>query len=232
MPDHASPQPSPRIRPWLVVVAALAVLLPAGWATAVTTALDVPATAGRPAARIPAVRSAGLRFPIAAVPMCEFLNNFGGYSKVNGGGGHQGVDIGATEGQDVYAVERGVVTLVDLDPAGAEGISVRFVSDTDVQYRYYHLSAVADGLAVGQRVSDGEVLGGVGDTGNATPGGHHLHFEVRPGAPYRTPVNPASLLAIPTSCRIYGTVTPVSTTTTSTTTTSTTTTSTTTVPGT
>lgn len=212
----------------MVLLAALAATVPAALAVATTSPLNEAATANRPAARIAAVHAPGLPFPIAASPMCEFFNNFGGYSKVNGGNGHQGVDIGATPEQDVFAVEAGVVTLVDLEPAGAEGISVRYVGDTDVQYRYYHLSSVVDGLTVGQRVAAGEVLGKVGDTGNATPGGHHLHFEIRPGAPYRTPVNPAPLLAIPTTCRIYGTVTTASPTTTSSTTTSSTTTSTTT----
>ncbi len=208
MPVHATPQPRRRAPLWLAAFAGLATLAPAAWATAVTSNLGVPATASSPAARLPTVRQPGLPFPIAATPMCEFFNNFGGYSKVNGGGGHQGVDIGATPEQDVFAVAAGRITLVDLEVTGAEGISVRYVSDTDVQYRYYHLSSVAEGVVVGARVAAGTVLGKVGDTGNATPGGHHLHFEIRPGAPYRTPVNPAPLLAIPTSCRIYGTVTP------------------------
>lgn len=168
--------------------------------------LTGPATAGVPAERIWPVRTGVLRFPIEPTPMCEFFNNYGGYSKVKGGGGHEGVDIGAEEGQAVYAVEDGELTEVDHDPAGPAGISLRFVSDTDVQYRYYHLSAITEGLEVGDRVRAGDVIGAVGDTGNATSGGHHLHFEVRPGAPYRTTVDPAPLLAIPEVCNIYGTI--------------------------
>lgn len=207
MPHHASPEPKPRPRLWWPALIGAAALAPALVASGLDSPLTGAATAGAPATRIWEVAaSGGLLFPIEPTPMCEFFNNFGGYSKVNGGSGHQGVDIGAEEGQDVFAVEPGVISEVDLDPAGPAGLSVRFVSDTDVQYRYYHLASITGGLAVGDRVSAGDVIGGVGDTGNATDGGHHLHFEVRPGTPYRTPVDPAPLLAIPEVCHIYGTV--------------------------
>ena len=65
--------------------------------------------------------------------------------------------------------------------SGASGIGWGLWSDTDTKYRYFHLDAIADGLAVGDRVVEGQLIGYVGDTGNATSGGWHLHFEVRPG---------------------------------------------------
>lgn len=51
--------------------------------------------------------------------------------------------------------------------------------------RYAHLSAAAEGLAVGDRVSAGQRIGRVGQTGTAT--GPNLHYEVRVGG---RPVDP------------------------------------------
>ena len=149
-----------------------------------------------------AVGGTGLLFPIDPLPVCEVFNNFGGYSKSLGAGGHQGVDIGARLGQEVYAVEDGVLYR-DFN-SSASGIGWGLWSDTDTRYRYYHLDAKADGLAVGDRVVTGQLIGYVGDTGNAVSGGWHLHFEVRPGPdPYATPVDPVPLLDIPGSCNVY-----------------------------
>lgn len=208
MPHHASPEPWRRPRPWkLAAVLALA-LVPATVASGLVPAFQGTAEVGTPAQRIWSTRSGGLLFPMEPAPMCEFLNNFGERRSTHV---HQGVDIGSTEGQAVYAVEDGVVSEVDPDPAGDAGIGVRLVSDSEVQYRYYHLSAIAGSLAAGQRVARGDVLGYTGDTGNPIDGAYHLHFEVRPkaasaGKPYDTPVDPAPLLAIPSRCRIYGTI--------------------------
>jgi murein DD-endopeptidase MepM/ murein hydrolase activator NlpD len=168
---------------------------------------DVPpigaaATAGTPAERV-LVTGPGVFFPMQSLPKCDVLNNFGGMSKTYGSGGHQGVDIGAALGQEVYAVEDGVLTRQLTDLASAPGNAWIMLGNTDTQYRYYHLSAFASGLTVGSTVRQGDVIGYVGDTGNATPGGYHLHFELRPGPEYKTPVDPVPLLAIPRNCTVY-----------------------------
>jgi murein DD-endopeptidase MepM/ murein hydrolase activator NlpD len=160
------------------------------------------AVAGTAAERI-IVTGPGLYFPLAPAPRCEVFNNFGGFSKVNGGGGHQGVDIGSTLGQAVYAVEDGVLVDQLTDLGSAAGYGWKLLADSDTQYRYYHLSAFADGVTEGSRVATGDVIGYAGDTGNATPGGYHLHFEVRPGPTHSTPVDPVPLLAIPQICNVY-----------------------------
>jgi len=164
--------------------------------------IDSAATAATPAERI-VVSGPGTFFPMNPVPRCDVLNNFGGMSKTFGSGGHQGVDIGATLGQEVYAVEDVVLTRQLTDLSTAPGNAWIMVGNTDTQYRYYHLSAFAPGLAVGSTVRIGQLIGYVGDTGNATPGGYHLHFELRPGPTYKTPVDPVPLLAIPRNCTVY-----------------------------
>jgi len=51
---------------------------------------------------------------------------------------------------------------------------------------YGHLSAYAKGLRVGQRVSQGDVIGYVGMTGLAT--GPHLHYEFRVNGTHQDPL--------------------------------------------
>ncbi len=141
--------------------------------------IDGAAEVGQTATRVH-VADEGLAFPIEPTPMCEVFNNFGGYSKAFGTGGHQGVDIGAQLGQEVYAVEDGILyrRLRQLVPRGSGGACgrtpTRSIATTTSTPR-------REGLEVGDRVTRGQLIGYVGDTGNATPGGWHLHFEVRPG---------------------------------------------------
>jgi murein DD-endopeptidase MepM/ murein hydrolase activator NlpD len=126
-------------------------------------------------------------------------NNFGANSKLYGAGAHEGVDISATVGQPVFAVEDGVLSKQLLNSSAAGfGWELRPAAG-DVRYRYYHLSAFADGVATGDTVVAGQLIGYVGDTGNPGAGNYHLHFEVRPG---NVPVDPVPLLPIPATCRV------------------------------
>jgi murein DD-endopeptidase MepM/ murein hydrolase activator NlpD len=89
---------------------------------------------------------------------------------------HEGVDIMAPHGAPVLAAadgeivrfwnsERGGVTVYQADESG------------QLVYYYAHLSAYADNLKEGDRVRQGDVIGYVGATGNATT--PHLHFEIQ-----------------------------------------------------
>jgi len=67
-------------------------------------------------------------------------------------------------------------------------------------YYYAHLSAYAPGLAEGQRVKRGQLIGLVGHSGDANPAGPHLHFAINQMAEgekwwHGTPINPYPLLA-------------------------------------
>jgi len=169
------------------------------------TSITAPGTVTTPAERI-VTTGDGILFPMDPRPRCLVFNNFGGDSKLYGSGSHQGVDIGADRGQAVFAVADGVL-VERLENTGAAGFGWRLISHAGDQYRYYHLDGFAEGVAEGDTVRAGQLIGYVGDTGNATPGGWHLHFEVRPGPqPSRgsaTPVDPVPLLDIPSVCTIY-----------------------------
>lgn len=201
--------PTRGVRSAVTVFSAI-VLIGAGSVTAVNT-IDDAGEVDTVAERI-VTTGDGLLFPIDPVPVCEVFNNFGGYSKTFGSGGHQGVDIGARIGQEVYAVDDGILEEQLFEASGSaagNGWKLRVWSPTDgeAQYRYYHLDGFADGLQEGDSVTRGQVIGYVGDTGNATPGGWHLHFEVRPGPALRygsqPAVDPVPLLDVPSICNVY-----------------------------
>lgn len=213
MHRHVSPDPLadevPRAdrrgahRRLVALAVATAAIVGATTAGAITNGIGDAATATVQAERV--VRpDEGLFFPIDPFPRCLVFNNFGGFSKTFGSGGHQGVDIGADLGQEVYAVADGVLYRQFTDLSSAAGLGWGLHADDDVKYRYYHLASFADGLVTGDRVVQGQLIGYVGDTGNATPGGWHLHFEIRPGPdPHNAPVDPVPLLGIPRTCTLY-----------------------------
>ncbi len=194
-----------RGRGWLIGASVLAVAVFGGTTVvrALASGIGDAATATMTAERV-VVSGNGVLFPMDPMPKCLVFNNFGGYSKTFGSGGHQGVDIGAEQGQKVYAVEDGVLYRQFTDLGAAAGLGWGLHGTSDTKYRYYHLAAFADGVVEGARVTKGQLIGYVGDTGNATPGGYHLHFEVRPPPdPHDKPVDPVPVLDIPRTCTIY-----------------------------
>ena len=92
---------------------------------------------------------------------------------------HQGNDIFATGGTPLYATSRGVIARKAVAVLG--GNKLWLVAADGTQYYYAHLSAYADGIEDGAVVEAGQVLGYVGDTGNARGTPPHLHFEIHPG---------------------------------------------------
>jgi len=106
--------------------------------------------------------------------------------------GHQGVDVMADFGTPLYAVERGIITRVGTDVLGGTKLWLKGQSGT--YYYYAHLQAYAEGMVEGALVNAGDVVGFVGDTGNAQGGAPHLHFQVHPGGGQA--VNPYGLLKV------------------------------------
>lgn len=116
----------------------------------------------------------GLLFPVPAVSRAAMSDGFG---ERRGRGTHHAVDILAPRHSPVVAVADGRVARLWRSAAG--GISIYQV-DRSGRYCYYyaHLQAYASGLAEGQEVMRGQVLGYVGTTGNAPPATPHLHFAI------------------------------------------------------
>jgi len=88
---------------------------------------------------------------------------------------HTGVDYAAAAGTPIAATAPGRVSFIGWRSGYGRVVEIAHGSDT--MTRYAHLSAVPEGLAIGNRVVAGETIGQVGETGTATA--PNLHYEVR-----------------------------------------------------
>ncbi|MBQ8296743.1 MAG: peptidoglycan DD-metalloendopeptidase family protein [Ruminococcus sp.] len=87
---------------------------------------------------------------------------------------HKGLDIAAAAGTDIYAAADGVVVSAGWNPGGY-GYFVMIDHLNGYQTVYGHCSVLF--ASEGQTVTRGQLIAGVGNTGNST--GNHCHFEVR-----------------------------------------------------
>ncbi|MDQ2649416.1 MAG: M23 family metallopeptidase [Actinomycetota bacterium] len=90
---------------------------------------------------------------------------------------HLGTDVFAAYGTPVRAPVDGVAQSHN-DPLG--GLSVRVVMPDRTYFYLAHLSGLVDGFTDGMPVATGDIVGYVGDSGNARGGTPHLHFGVYP----------------------------------------------------
>jgi murein DD-endopeptidase MepM/ murein hydrolase activator NlpD len=97
----------------------------------------------------------------------------------SGGRPHEGVDMIAARGTPIVAIYSGVIQRTSSSILG--GITVWMLSDAGDEYYYAHLDSHADGIAPGVAVSEGQVIGYNGSSGNAPDYLPHLHFEYHPG---------------------------------------------------
>jgi murein DD-endopeptidase MepM/ murein hydrolase activator NlpD len=128
------------------------------------------------------VRKALMRTPIDGA---RLTSRFGrrrhpilGYTRA-----HTGVDFAAPTGTPIYAAGDGMI--VTRVRTGGYGKYVKIRHNAQYHTAYAHMSRFAVGLGAGSRVRQGQVIGYVGSTGQAT--GPHLHYEVHY---HGHPVNP------------------------------------------
>lgn len=120
-------------------------------------------------------------------PVAGENSYFDDYGAARHQGSHEGIDIMADRGTPVVAVDDGSISKLARAETGLGGIYVWLKRADGVQYYYAHLNSVAEGLDVGTGVGVGQVIGTVGNTGDARHASPHLHFEIRSGW---SPTNP------------------------------------------
>jgi murein DD-endopeptidase MepM/ murein hydrolase activator NlpD len=98
---------------------------------------------------------------------------------------HAGIDIPLGMGTGIRAADGGSVSIAGV--MGGYGNYICIQHGGALSTCYAHLSSI--GVSVGQSVSQGQVIGASGNTGNST--GPHLHFETRVNG---NPVDPLGYL--------------------------------------
>jgi hypothetical protein len=141
--------------------------------------------AGTPKGEVPT-----LIFPVAGP--ATYIDDFG---QPRAGGSHQGNDMMATKKTPVVAAEGGKIKF--WTTSANAGCMLYLYGDSGTMYEYIHLNndltmrndnkgkcvagtAYAKGLKDGAKVTAGQMIGFVGDSGDANGIASHLHFEVHP----------------------------------------------------
>jgi murein DD-endopeptidase MepM/ murein hydrolase activator NlpD len=142
----------------------------------------------------PKLTAGGYVFPVYGPS--SFVDTFGSARSDVSGGWHHGDDIFAPLGAPILAVASGTVFSVGWNKVGGNRLWLR---DGQGNLFYYaHLSAFTPLAINGSKVNAGDVLGFVGNTGDAQGTPTHLHFEIHPvgliGLGYDGAVNPTSYL--------------------------------------
>ena len=97
---------------------------------------------------------------------------------------HKGVDIGAAKGTPIVAAAAGTVTTAQYGYGGGYGNYLIISHGNGIQTLYGHCTTL--NVSVGQKVSQGQQVATVGNTGNST--GNHLHL--------RSGTNPTKLFIL------------------------------------
>ncbi|MEN9509644.1 MAG: hypothetical protein RLZZ621_2207 [Gemmatimonadota bacterium] len=136
--------------------------------------------------------------PVAGIARESLRDHF--MAARDGARTHHAIDILAPKSTPVLAADDCVIGR--LSTGGIGGIVI-YATDPDQRFVYYyaHLDRYRRGLAVGDRIAKGSVIGYVGTTGNASEKTPHLHFQVMKRGAGRAwwsgvPINPYSFFAL------------------------------------
>jgi murein DD-endopeptidase MepM/ murein hydrolase activator NlpD len=159
------------------------------------TPLETPANAADRSLPDRPLMERRLIIPVQGVHAEDLRDNF---DEMHDGHRHEAIDIMAPRGTPVLAADEGSVVKLFLSKPG--GITVyQFNVSRNYCYYYAHLDRYAPRLEEGMLLRQGEVLGYLGSSGNASPDAPHLHFAIFKLGPERrwwegTPIDPYGFL--------------------------------------
>lgn len=148
-----------------------------------------------------AEKTADIIFSIESHPMLSFpvvkrdsrsIISFWGVARDGGRRSHEGVDVAAPRGTPVVAAANGYISSVGINSLGGNVI-FQEVENGGLTLYYAHLDSQL--VASGQRVTIGDTIGIVGNTGNAITTGPHLHFGIYQS--FRSAIDPLPFLSVP-----------------------------------
>jgi len=145
--------------------------------------------AARAQALFAPLTGSSLRMPVVGVRSYDLDDSW--HAPRDGGARqHKGIDIFAPKGTEIIAVADGIISYIGDQKLG--GHCLWLTTESGASFYYAHLDRWAAGLYEGMEVQAGDLLGYVGNTGNAIHTPSHLHFGVNKNDEM---VNPFPLLA-------------------------------------
>lgn len=156
---------------WVVLAGILLVAGLFALSVRIGPAVSPPAAPAPPVAR----PSGGLIVPVTDVARSAIADTWGQARSERRQ--HHGTDIMAARDTPVVAAAAGTVEKLFQSRLGGTTLYQR---STDGRWTFYyaHLARYAPGVREGQQVAAGQLLGFVGDTGDAGAGNYHLHFSL------------------------------------------------------
>lgn len=166
-------------------------------APAAPAAIGTPSAGGAsPTMPTPLLARGSLIVPVQGIEPSALRDT---YDEQRGSRTHEALDIPAQRGTPVLSATGGRVLKLFDSKAGGKMV---YAADSSERFilMYAHLDAYAPGLAEGQPLKRGQVIGTVGTTGNAPPNVPHLHFAIARSNDVKVwwkgaPVNPYPLLS-------------------------------------
>lgn len=116
-----------------------------------------------------------LRMPVVGIRAGDLYDSWGN-AREGGKRRHKGIDIFAPRNTPIVAVADGVISFIGDQPKG--GHCLWLTTENGSSFYYAHLERWAAGLFEGMEVQAGDLIGYVGNTGNALSTPPHLHFGI------------------------------------------------------